>query len=74
MFTHLASPSAFIDADHYGDEDSLGHWIAHELGHLAMNSSNEQDAEKAAAKYRKQLRDSRKPADSGESSRPLGTH
>ncbi len=60
MFTHLASRSVFIDTDRYGDDDSHGHWMAHELGHLAMNSSSEEDAEKAAAKYRRRLKDVRK--------------
>ena len=57
MFTHLASRSVFIDTDRYGDDDSLGHWMAHELGHLVMNSSSEEDAEKAAAKYRRRLKE-----------------
>jgi len=60
MFTHLASRSVFIDTDRYGDDDSHGHWMAHELGHLAMNSSSEEDAEKAAAKYRRRLKEVRK--------------
>lgn len=30
LFTHLPSRTVFIDADRYSDE-SLGHWLAHEL-------------------------------------------
>jgi len=52
----LASRSVFIDADRYVSEDSLGYWLAHELGHLATNSVQENDAEKAAREYRKRLR------------------
>jgi hypothetical protein len=37
MFTHLSSRTVFIDNDRYMGEDWLGHWIAHELGHLAKN-------------------------------------
>ncbi len=55
MFTHLESRSVFIDEDRYGGEQWMGHWIAHELGHLATNSSREEDAEKAASEYRKRL-------------------
>jgi hypothetical protein len=61
MFTHLPSRTVFIDSDRYGNDDSLGYWIAHELGHLAMNSPKEGDAEKAARELRKRLKDSRKP-------------
>jgi len=60
MFTHLASRSVFIDADRYVSDDSLGYWLAHELGHLATNSVKESDAERAAREYRKRLRDARK--------------
>ena len=60
MFTHLASRSVFIDADRYVSEDSLGYWLAHELGHLATNSVQENDAEKAARAYRKRLKEARK--------------
>jgi hypothetical protein len=35
MFTHLPSRSVFIDSDRYVSADSLGYWLAHELGHLA---------------------------------------
>jgi hypothetical protein len=35
--------------------DSLGYWLAHELGPLEHNSTNEDDAEKAAREYRKRL-------------------
>jgi hypothetical protein len=55
MFTHLPSRSVFIDKDRYQGEAWLGHWMAHELGHLAANSAREEDAEKAASKFRKRL-------------------
>jgi hypothetical protein len=61
MFTHLPSRSVFIDADRYVSNDSLGYWMAHELGHLAANSASESDADKAARQYRKRLKDARKP-------------
>ena len=51
MFTHLPSRSIFIDSDRYVSDDSLGFWLAHELGHLASNSTKEEDAEKAAREY-----------------------
>ena len=60
LFTHLASRSVFIDKDRYVSDDSLGYWVAHELGHLAANSSSENDADKAAGAYRKRLKDARK--------------
>lgn len=56
MFTHLPSRSVFIDADRYTNDDSLGFWVAHELGHLAANSAKEEDAEKTARVYRKRLK------------------
>jgi hypothetical protein len=56
MFTHLESRSVFIDEDRYSGEAWMGHWIAHELGHLATNSAREEDAEKAASEYRKRLK------------------
>ena len=59
MFTHLPSRSVFIDSDRYVSDDSLGYWMAHELGHLASNSTREEDAEKAAREYRKRLKQSR---------------
>ena len=61
MFTQLASRSVFIDSDRYVSDDSLGYWVAHELGHLATNSASESDADKAAREYRKRLKDARKP-------------
>jgi len=61
MFTHLPSRSVFIDSDRYVSDDSLGYWLAHELGHLAANSTTESDADKAAREYRKRLKDARKP-------------
>jgi len=61
LFTHLSSRSVFIDSDRYVSDDSLGYWLAHELGHLSTNSVNENDANKAARKYRKRLKDASKP-------------
>src|SRR5438309_4018597 len=61
MFTHLPSRSVFIDSDRYVSDNSLGFWIAHELGHLAANSVNESAAVKAAHEYRKRLKNVRKP-------------
>jgi hypothetical protein len=55
MFTHLASRSVFIDEDRYLGEEWLGHWMAHELGHLATNSVREEDAERIAREYRMRL-------------------
>ena len=60
MFTHLPSRSVFIDSDRYVSDDSLGYWVAHELGHLATNSVSESDADKAAREYRRRLKDARK--------------
>jgi hypothetical protein len=60
MFTHLPSRSVFIDTDPYVSDDSLGYWVAHELGHLAANSASESDADRAAREYRKHLKDARK--------------
>ena len=59
MFTHLTSRTVFIDADRYINDDSLGYWMAHELGHLATNSTKESDADKAAREYRKRRKDAR---------------
>jgi hypothetical protein len=59
MFTHLPSRSVFIDSDRYVSNDSLGYWLAHELGHLAANSASESDADKAAREYRKRLKQAR---------------
>ena len=61
LFTHLSSRSVFIDSDRYVSDDSLGYWLAHELGHLSTNSVSENDADKAARKYRKRLKDASKP-------------
>lgn len=55
LFTHLPSRTVFIDADRYFDE-TLGYWLAHELGHLVTNSPKEQDAEKAAQELRTRLK------------------
>jgi len=57
LFTHLPSRTVFIDADRYQSDDSLGYWMAHELGHLATNSPKESDAEKGARALRKRLED-----------------
>src|SRR6266404_1825246 len=57
MFAHLPSRSVFIDSDRYVSDDSLGYWVAHELGHLAGNSASEKDADKAAREYRKRLKE-----------------
>ena len=51
----------FIHSDRYVSDDSLGYWVAHELGHLAANSASENAAEKAAREYRKRLKDAPKP-------------
>ena len=59
MFTHLPTRTIFIDNDRYRGEEWLGHWIAHELGHLATNSTKEEDAEKAAREFRKRLQNAR---------------
>jgi len=61
MFTHLPSRTVFIDSDRYVSDDSLGYWLAHELGHLAANSASESDADKAAGEFRKRRKDARKP-------------
>jgi hypothetical protein len=55
MFTHLPSRSVFVDEDRYMGEEWLGHWMAHELGHLATNSTKEEDAERVAREYRIRL-------------------
>ena len=55
MFAHLPSRTMFIDKDRYLGEDWLGHWISHELGHLATNSVDEHDADKAAREFRRRL-------------------
>ena len=60
MFTHLPSRTVFIDNDRYAGEDWLGHWIAHELGHLVTNGTKEGDAEKAAREFRLRLKDANK--------------
>ena len=62
MFTHLPSRSVFIDRDRYVSDDSLGYWVAHELGHLSANSASESDATQAARNYRKRLKVARKRA------------
>ena len=59
MFTHLPSRSVFIDTDKCASDDFAGYWVAHELGHLAANNTKEADAEKAARRYRKRLKQAR---------------
>jgi hypothetical protein len=59
MFTHLPSRTTFIDSDRYLGEDWLGYRMAHELGHLAKNSTREDDAEKVAHEYRNRLKQAR---------------
>lgn len=54
-FTHLPSRTVFVDNDRYLGEEWLGHWMAHELGHLALNSPKEEDAERVAKKLRPAL-------------------
>ena len=61
MFTHLPSRTVFIDAERYISDDFLGYWLAHELGHLTVNSASESEADKAAREYRRRLKDARKP-------------
>jgi len=56
MFTHLPSRTMFVDNDRYLGKEWLGHWIAHELGHLESNSLGEDDAEKVAHKLRALLK------------------
>jgi hypothetical protein len=62
MFTHLPSRTVFIDNDRYM-VGGLGHWMAHELGHLTTDSVREDDAEKAAAKFRKRLKEAARQPD-----------
>src|SRR5713226_5862506 len=56
LFTHLPSRTVFIDTDRYINDDSLCYWMAHELGHLATNSTKESNAEKIARGYRMRTR------------------
>jgi len=60
MFTHLPSRTVFIDYDRYLGERWLGHYIAHELGHLATSSPSESDAERVAHELRRHLKDAGK--------------
>lgn len=62
MFTNLPSRTVFIDTDRYINDDAVGYWMAHELGHLATNSAKESDAEKAAGPFRARLKESAKLA------------
>jgi len=68
LFTHLPSRTVFIDADRYFDE-SLGYWLAHELGHLVTNSADEHEADKAAREFRRRLE---RLAQQGPTSKQLG--
>ncbi len=56
MFTHLPSRTVFVDGDRYLGQEWLGHWIAHELGHLESNSAKEEDAERVAHRLRAALK------------------
>jgi hypothetical protein len=56
MFTHLPSRTVFIDNDRYLGKEWLGYWMAHELGHMALNSPKEDDAERVAKKLRPALK------------------
>lgn len=60
MFTHLPSRTVFVDDDRYLGPEWLGHWMAHELGHLESNSAREDDAEKVAHRLRDLLKRARK--------------
>lgn len=60
MFTHLPTRSVYIDNDFYDGADWLGHWLAHELGHLERNNADENQAEKSAATYRNRLEHTQK--------------
>ena len=71
MFTHLPSRSVLIDEDCYLGEEWLGHWMAHELAHLATTSVKEEDAERTAREYRTRLRTAvMKSRSSGTASQP----
>lgn len=59
MFTHLPSRTIFVDNDRYLGPEWLGHWMAHELGHLTLDSSKEEDAERVAKKLRLALKRSK---------------
>ncbi len=60
MLTHLPSRTVFVDNDRYLGKEWLGHWMAHELGHLESNSAKEEDAERVAHKLRAALKGSYK--------------
>jgi hypothetical protein len=70
LFTHLPSRTLCIDADRYISDKSLGFRLAHELGHLAANSANEEDAEKAAHEFRKRLKTGSRNAEPKSANRP----
>src|SRR5207253_1966476 len=55
MFTHPPSPTVFIDADHYIDDEPLGFWLARTLGNQQF-----QDAEKAQP-FRNRLKQASNP-------------
>ena len=55
----ITTQTVFVDADRYINDESLGYWLAHELGHLATNSAKEDDAERVAKGLRRRLKDSR---------------
>jgi len=56
MFTHLGSRTVFAENDRSLGKEWLGHWFAHELGHLESNSADEGDAEKVAHRLRALLK------------------
>jgi hypothetical protein len=56
MFTHLPSRTVFVDNDRYLGKEWLGHWIAHELGHLESNNLSEEHAERVAHRFRALLK------------------
>ena len=62
MFTHLPSRTVFVDTVFYSGENWLGHWIAHELGHLETNSVREDEAEEVAKILRMRLREAILPS------------
>jgi hypothetical protein len=55
IFTHLPSRTVFVDKD-YESDCRLGDSLAHELGHMATNSTKEEDAERVAREYRNRLK------------------
>ena len=50
----------FVDKD-YESDCRLGGSLAHELGHMATNSTKEEDAERVAREYRNRLKGAHVP-------------